>query len=677
MLAGFASVGGRTWKVKLVRRWALFPLHARRPRHRSDERDARAAARRGGIEADDRDPHGARDRAAARPGAHPATRWATSGTSRSDRAGHPARRRPGRRRRRARRAVGHREHPARVSRRPRAEGVEWLAPEVHEQLGAMGHDAFGGKRTFDYVVRVQTPGDVDLGELALPFWDPEQKRYDVARASLGVMHVKPSHGIAVGIGRSAGGDARRVCPRRATRWRDAVRAPRAPRRRAAVLDAGHRRVARLRSAWPSAGRAAGRRIARAWRERKSLAGGGAQGARRRGGCGLRWRPTRAPRTPPSRARSRRRSVAHAGVSVRGAVGDEVAERLERAGVASRRGVRRRRAACASARRRASRPTLPTWPLRAIGGLARDGRSASVERRMRRGGTRRCARKRGWPSSPLRWSSSSRPPSVVPTTIRRALFAQGTSALQDGKAERGDRVVRGARRPRGGRCRSRATTAGSRTRRACASAAEVPGDLGRAAHGFEEARDLSRDPQLVGGCAACAHRGPVGGCEARARGRAAGRGRPGSIAGSRRSPGFSDEDTWAGLAVGVLGYCLRLGSSCDGSAGSGACGSAGASRRGWRPGARALVAMTLAARHDRLDVREAVVVAAGARPTDERGIALAGATPLPEGARVEVVDSRGPRPGPVRSQGRLGVRRRAARARALSAPLIRIPVGRRW
>jgi hypothetical protein len=52
-----------------------------------------------------------------------------------------------------------------------------------------------------------------------------------------------------------------------------------------------------------------------------------------------------------------------------------------------------------------------------------------------------------------------------------------------------------------------------------------------------------------------------------------------------------------------------------------------------------VAMALAARHDRLEVREAVVVTPGSRPSDQRGIVVPGSTPLPEGARVEVVDTR--------------------------------------
>jgi hypothetical protein len=34
------------------------------------------------------------------------------------------------------------------------EGVEWLTPEVHDEVGPTAHDAYGGKRSFDYVVRV-------------------------------------------------------------------------------------------------------------------------------------------------------------------------------------------------------------------------------------------------------------------------------------------------------------------------------------------------------------------------------------------------------------------------------------------------------------------------------------------------------------------------------------------
>ena len=74
---------------------------------------------------------------------------------------------------------------------PARAGVEWLEPEVHEKLGATRDDKFGGKRTFSYVVRVKNEGDVDLGEVALPYWDPDASAYAVARVALGVLHVAP------------------------------------------------------------------------------------------------------------------------------------------------------------------------------------------------------------------------------------------------------------------------------------------------------------------------------------------------------------------------------------------------------------------------------------------------------------------------------------------------------
>ena len=56
----------------------------------------------------------------------------------------------------------------------------------------MGREGYGGKRNFDFVVRVHRSGSVDLGEIALPFWDADQKRYDVARAKLGAVQVTGS-----------------------------------------------------------------------------------------------------------------------------------------------------------------------------------------------------------------------------------------------------------------------------------------------------------------------------------------------------------------------------------------------------------------------------------------------------------------------------------------------------
>lgn len=170
-------------------------------------------------------------------------------------------------------------------------------------------------------------------------------------------------------------------------------------------------------------------------------------------------------------------------------------------------------------------------------------------------------------------------------------------------------------------------------------AEVPGDLGRAVHGFEEARDLSQDRGLTDDAtvALTVVRGEI----ARRRMRA---GQPVEV-----DPGRSlgrtlahllSENAWtwitavasAGLAAGL--FLRWLGRGPRGRVAGGV--TAGVAV----PVVAVAAAMTLSARHDRWNLREAVVVTATARPTDERGLALPGGTPLPEGARVEIIDPRG-------------------------------------
>jgi len=74
---------------------------------------------------------------------------------------------------------------------PAEAGLEWLPPEVHEKVGGTKGDKFGGSRTFAYVVRIHKTGDVSLGLIHIPFWDPTANKYDVARANLGVVTVHP------------------------------------------------------------------------------------------------------------------------------------------------------------------------------------------------------------------------------------------------------------------------------------------------------------------------------------------------------------------------------------------------------------------------------------------------------------------------------------------------------
>ena len=220
-----------------------------------------------------------------------------------------------------------------------------------------------------------------------------------------------------------------------------------------------------------------------------------------------------------------------------------------------------------------------------------------------------------------------------------LFTQATQALKEGRA--GDAIAsfealadRGVVDPVASFDRGLAYAMRVRI------GAEVPGDLGRAVHGFEEARDLSRDARLTDDAthALTVVRSEV----ARRRTRA---GQPVEV-----DPGRSlvrtvasllAEDAWAALAVGssallALGLLVRwlarasrLRVACGVAAGVAA------------PALAVSIAMTLAARHDRLGLREAVVVSATARPTDDRGITVGGGTPLPEGARVEVLEARGP------------------------------------
>jgi hypothetical protein len=170
-------------------------------------------------------------------------------------------------------------------------------------------------------------------------------------------------------------------------------------------------------------------------------------------------------------------------------------------------------------------------------------------------------------------------------------------------------------------------------------AEQPGDLGRAAHGFEEARDLSRDPRVVEDASRALR--AVRGELARRRIRAgesvevdAGR----SL--SRALASLLSEDTWAVLsaiasATFALGLLVRwIGRRPRVRIGGGVVAGVAA------PVLALAIAMTLAARHDRWTLREAVVVTANARPTDDRGISLPGSAPFPEGARVEIVAERG-------------------------------------
>lgn len=170
-------------------------------------------------------------------------------------------------------------------------------------------------------------------------------------------------------------------------------------------------------------------------------------------------------------------------------------------------------------------------------------------------------------------------------------------------------------------------------------AEQPGDLGRAAHGFEEARELSSDPALVADAtrALVAVRAEV----ARRRSRA---GDPVELS-SGVSLGRSivrllPENAWAGLAVAfslVLAVAIVLRARVAAPRAKVAATTTAAVS-----GALLVLATLLAwaARDARLTLREGVIVAPSARLLDERHLARDDVAALPEGARVRILEEAG-------------------------------------
>jgi hypothetical protein len=167
-------------------------------------------------------------------------------------------------------------------------------------------------------------------------------------------------------------------------------------------------------------------------------------------------------------------------------------------------------------------------------------------------------------------------------------------------------------------------------------AEQPGDLGRAAHGFEEARELSRDATLIADAttaltdvrAEVAHRRSRSGDPIELE--------TGTSLG-RSIVKLLPENVWALLAAAcslalAVGIVLRSKAQVHRLkvAGTTTCAVAG--------GLLLVFSLVLAeARNVRLRVREAVVIAPSTRLLDDKHVAMLSVAPLPEGARVELLD----------------------------------------
>jgi hypothetical protein len=323
----YADVGGRIWKVTVVHRWALFPLKSgdlvigpmreTMVRPRSVAGQARTS--------EELHVHVTEPPTAGRP----------AGYSLGD-VGHftlGAQVQP--RQVEAGGAVGVRVELSGTGNLPGTlvpaarEGIEWLSPEVHDDLGPAGHDQYGGKRSFDFVVRLKKPGNVDLGTLALPYWDPDQKRYETARAALGSVQV------SAGVGAAPAAEAAEPVLPGLPAQRDKLQGQ-APSKPFAddtplfwILGVG---------AWPlafgiaAAGRAGARRVRRAWQGRRSSPAADLKERVALAHVACEGKDAREADAAIARALEAA-TVAHAGVNVRASVGGEVADRLQSAGIA--------------------------------------------------------------------------------------------------------------------------------------------------------------------------------------------------------------------------------------------------------------------------------------------------------------------------------------------------------
>jgi hypothetical protein len=168
--------------------------------------------------------------------------------------------------------------------------------------------------------------------------------------------------------------------------------------------------------------------------------------------------------------------------------------------------------------------------------------------------------------------------------------------------------------------------------------EQPGDLGQAAHGLVEAKELTNDRALAAEATRAIGlvRAEVG--RRRARAGEAVEFDPGLALG----PSFlrlMPEDAWALMGIAgsvILGLSLFAWRAVrERRSRIAAIVTAGMATAFMLLG----TVSTFAARHQRLTAQRGVIVSAGARPTDDRGIVLAKAPVMPEAADVEILGHR--------------------------------------
>jgi hypothetical protein len=79
-------------------------------------------------------------------------------------------------------------NPPRTLQVPEDVDVTWLEPEIRENVD-VDRPKVSANKTFTYVVSFARPGRVDLGDIQLPYWDPNKRAYVTARVGLGSVTV--------------------------------------------------------------------------------------------------------------------------------------------------------------------------------------------------------------------------------------------------------------------------------------------------------------------------------------------------------------------------------------------------------------------------------------------------------------------------------------------------------
>ncbi len=339
---GYARVGGRTYVVALLRKYALFPLHAG---------DLQITPMRLSVGRGDRASETLTVHVTDPPMEHRPAGYVVGDVGHFTLTADVA---PRDVQRGAAVAVnvelsgwGNLPTSLAVPTRP---GVTWLDPDVKDDMhvldpaAAGAKDVWGGTRRFSYIVQPTKEGELDLGEIAASYYDARARAYGVAKATLGVIHVKP--GAA-----PAPDDSAKLLPN--------LPAPRlqmgATRGEEAHLDDsnvfwGLLGAPVLLFGLAVSGRRASRTLAERARDRKTSPMAELKQRLRALDTAMAGDDARAVDGATIRALESG-AAAHAGVNVRGVGGEEVASVLTRAGVPAETAAKLRDLldACAAAR----------------------------------------------------------------------------------------------------------------------------------------------------------------------------------------------------------------------------------------------------------------------------------------------------------------------------------------